>query len=96
MRDDIFALVIMGHERSTPVQRLPARFSFQGQSLGLTSPSPGLHVVVAELLPLVSRQESLIAPGELGRSAELLLRDVGLIAVQSGVVGRWCINRLSY
>src|SRR4051794_10610229 len=42
----------------------------------------GFHVVVAEFLPVVPRQERLVTTGELGCLAQLLLRDVRVITVE--------------
>src|SRR3954466_8776227 len=40
----------------------------------------------SEFFSLVARQERLVATGELGCFPQLVLRDAGLVSVQSGVV----------
>src|SRR3954468_16129486 len=71
-------------------QAAPSRVKNYFSAYGTPPPSPGWYpqvsVVVAELLALVPRQESVVTARELGCLVQLLLRDRGLVAVQSGVV----------
>ena len=50
------------------------------------SPSPGFLVESAELLPFVTRQESVIPTGELRSIPQLVLRDAGFVAAQRRIV----------